>query len=323
MTSNKHHASLTRGRITVSYGSTYHILSNDEEISAKLSGSLRHQAASQSELPVVGDWVKFQLLPDNKGIIHFVEERFSKFSRKTSGNRSDEQIIATNIDWLFIVSSLNNDFNLRRIERYLVAGKQSGAKPVIILTKADLCSTIDLYFVPLYALTTDIIVTSFGDDKGIQQIADLLADGQTGALVGSSGVGKSTLINRLVQNETMHVSAIRKEDDRGRHTTTHRELLALPTGGFLIDTPGMREFQPFQEEQLDSQFEDIVQLSFNCRFRNCRHDQEADCAIKQAIESGELSENRYMNYLKLQKELSFQEKRIREKEKLQNKRKKK
>ncbi|NMP56862.1 ribosome small subunit-dependent GTPase A [Enterococcus mundtii] len=267
--------------------------------------------------------MKFQLLPDNKGIIHSIDERFSKFSRKTAGNRSDEQIIATNIDWLFIVSSLNNDFNLRRIERYLVAGKQSGAKPVLILTKADLCPTIDLFLVPLYTLTTDIIVTSFDNEQGIQQIADLLADGKTGALVGSSGVGKSTLVNRLMKVETMHVSAIRQEDDRGCHTTTHRELLALPTGGFLIDTPGMREFQPFQEEQLDSQFEDIVQLSFKCRFRNCRHDREKDCAIKQAIDNGELSENRYRNYLKLQKELIFQEKRIREKEKLKNKRKRK
>jgi len=313
MTTNKYHVSLIRGRVTISYGSSYQILSNDQEISAKLSGSLKHQSTSQSELPVVGDWVKFQLLPDNKGIIHSVDERFSKFSRKTAGNRSDEQIIATNIDWLFIVSSLNNDFNLRRIERYLVAGKQSGAKPIVILTKADLCPTIDLFLVPLYTLKTDIIVTSF----------DLLADGKTGALVGSSGVGKSTLVNRLMKAETMHVSVIREEDDRGRHTTTHRELLTLPTGGFLIDTPGMREFQPFQEEQLDSQFEDIVQLSFKCRFRNCRHNREKDCAIKQAIDSGELSENRYRNYLKLQKELLFQEKRIREKEKLKNRRKRK
>ncbi|MGL9893861.1 ribosome small subunit-dependent GTPase A [Enterococcus mundtii] len=323
MTTNKYHVSLIRGRVTISYGSSYQILSNDQEISAKLSGSLKHQSTSQSELPVVGDWVKFQLLPDNKGIIHSVDERFSKFSRKTAGNRSDEQIIATNIDWLFIVSSLNNDFNLRRIERYLVAGKQSGAKPIVILTKADLCPTIDLFLVPLYTLKTDIIVTSFDNEQGIQQIADLLADGKTGALVGSSGVGKSTLVNRLMKAETMHVSVIREEDDRGRHTTTHRELLTLPTGGFLIDTPGMREFQPFQEEQLDSQFEDIVQLSFKCRFRNCRHNREKDCAIKQAIDSGELSENRYRNYLKLQKELLFQEKRIREKEKLKNRRKRK
>lgn len=321
MNTNKKKDPLVSGRISLSYGSSYQIISDKGEFSAQVSGTYRHQAISPSEMPVVGDWVKFQPLTNDRGIIHVLEERTSKFSRKTSGNRSDEQIIATNIDYIFIVSSLNHDFNLRRIERYLVAGKQSGATPFIILTKADLCSSIDVYLVPLYELTTDIIVTSFDNAHGIEQIEQLLADGKTGALVGSSGVGKSTIINRLMGEDAMLVSEIREGDDKGRHTTTHRELLVLPNGGFIIDTPGMREFQLFQEEMLDNQFEDIVKRAFHCRFKDCQHDREIDCAVKQAIEQGELSEDRYNNYLKLQKELAFQEKRIQEKERIKNKKK--
>lgn len=192
----------------------------------------------------------------------------------------------------------------------------------MVLTKADCCANVADYLIPLYELTTTIIVTGLNDDTGILKIASYLKNGKTGAFVGSSGVGKSTLVNRLVQNQQMAVSGIRLEDSKGRHTTTHRELLVLSTGGYIIDTPGMREFQLFEENELDATFQDIVDLAKNCRFNDCRHETENDCAVKAAIQAGVLTESRLLNYSKLQRELAFQERRTKQKERFKNKRKK-
>lgn len=311
---------IQRGRVIAVYGNYYRLLTEKEEVLAQLSGKLFAQTKDGIGLPAVGDWVEFQLLDYQKGMIQQIEPRKSKFSRKIAGSQSDEQLIASNIDYLFVVTSLNDDFNLRRLERYFAA-KQTNVEIVVVLTKADCCSNLDYYLVPLYELTTNIIITGFGTDEGIKKIADYLKFGKTGVFVGSSGVGKSTLVNRLLQTEKMLVADIRLEDSKGRHTTTHRELISLPTGGYIIDTPGMREFQLFEESELDSTFQDIIELSAACRFNDCRHESENGCAVKAAIQSGELAESRLLNYVKLQRELAFQERRRKKKERLKNKRK--
>jgi ribosome biogenesis GTPase len=311
---------IQRGLVIAVYGNYYRLLTEKEEVLAQLSGKLFTQTKDGIGLPAVGDWVEFQLLDYQKGMIQQIEPRKSKFSRKIAGSQSDEQLIASNIDYLFVVTSLNDDFNLRRLERYFAA-KQTNVEIVVVLTKADCCSTLDYYLVPLYELTTNIIITGFGTDEGIKKISDYLKFGKTGAFVGSSGVGKSTLVNRLLQTEKMLVADIRLEDSKGRHTTTHRELISLPTGGYIIDTPGMREFQLFEDSELDSTFQDIIELSAACRFNDCRHESENGCAVKAAIQSGELAEPRLLNYIKLQRELAFQERRRKQKERLKNKRK--
>ena len=313
---------LERGRVAAVFGQQYRLLIEKEELLAQLTGSFLHQAESAADLPTVGDWVAVQRLAADQGVIHSVEERTAKFSRKIAGNRLDEQLIAANIDYLFVVSSLNDDFNVRRLERYFAAAQTCGAKPVAVLTKADLCAEPELFIVPLYELTTDIVVVGFAEDRGLEQLKTYLTAGKTGAFVGSSGVGKSTLINRLLAKEQLQVSAIRTDDSKGRHTTTHRELLPLSTGAFVIDTPGMREFQLFEEAtDLDGAFADIAALAEKCRFRNCRHGSEIGCAVKTAIQTGSLAEARWLNYLKLQRELQFQERRQQQKERRRNKRK--
>lgn len=283
---------LQRGRVAIVHGDYYRVLTKEGEILAKLAGKFSEQFITNLELPTVGDWVFFQTIDQQRGIIQQIEPRISKFSRKIAGHQSTEQLIASNVEI------------------------------IVVLTKVDCCANVADYLIPLYELTTTIIVTGLNDDTGILKIASYLKNGKTGAFVGSSGVGKSTLVNRLVQNQQMAVSGIRLEDSKGRHTTTHRELLVLSTGGYIIDTPGMREFQLFEENELDATFQDIVDLAKNCRFNDCRHETENDCAVKAAIQAGVLTESRLLNYSKLQRELTFQERRTKQKERFKNKRKK-
>ena len=240
-------------------------------------------------------------------IIHHVLSRKSAFVRKASGTSNEEQIVAANIDTVFICMSLNNDFNLRRLERYLSIAWNSGATPVVVLTKSDLCSDIDAHLREVYSIASgcEVLVTSAMHEDGFSQISEHIKAEQTVALIGSSGVGKSTLINRLVGEERLETKGLRS-DDRGRHTTTHRELILLQNGGMVIDTPGMRELGMWDvAEGLDKSFSDVEALLERCRFSDCGHTNEPDCAIRSALESGELSTERWASYQRLKQEAEF------------------
>jgi ribosome biogenesis GTPase len=234
--------------------------------------------------------------------------RKSKFSRKTVGTKTEEQIIATNVDTVFLISGLDGDFNLRRIERYLILVWESGANPVITLNKADLCEDVEQRreAVKEIALGVPIIILSAVNNQGLDALIPYLTQGQTVALLGSSGVGKSTITNQLAGKAIQSVQAVRQGDDRGKHTTTHRELIILPSGGLLMDTPGMREIQIWTgDEGLQETFADIKSLAMQCRFHDCRHEQEPGCAVQEALADGTLDYQRFLNHQKLQKELNY------------------
>src|SRR6185295_7151045 len=245
-------------------------------------------------------------------VIHAVLPRRTSFARKIAGSRTEEQIVGANIDTVFLVTSLNQDFSLRRIERYLITAWESGANPIIILSKADLCDGLSGAIdevqaiargVPIYAIS---VVTGCG----LQDLAQYFKPGQTVALLGSSGVGKSTLINHLTGVDRLKVQTVREHDERGRHTTTHRELILLPDGGLVLDTPGMRELQLWDsDESLQLVFDDIEALAGRCFFSDCRHQDEPRCLVRQALATGTIDAERYQSYEKLQKELRYQARR--------------
>lgn len=300
---------LTVARVAIEHRNTYILYSEFGEISGEVTGKLRHQAMQAEDFPAVGDWVVIRIRESEKSAtIQRVLPRKSKFSRQSIGAITKEQIVAANVDTVFLVSGLDGDFNPRRIERYLILAWESGANPVILLNKADLCENIEdcLNQVENIALGVPTITISAANSQGLNALQPYLQPGKTVALLGSSGVGKSTITNQLKGEAVQAVKAVRQGDDRGRHTTTHRELILLPNGSLIIDTPGMRELQIWASEQsLQSTFEDIEVLAQECRFRNCQHQQEPGCAVQQALQSGELDYSRFLSYQKLQKELDY------------------
>jgi len=278
----------------------------------EISGKLRHEAIDQEEFPSVGDWVVVSLrIEEKRATIHRVLPRKSKFSRKVAGVNTREQIVASNIDTIFLVNALNKDFNARRIERYLILAWESGATPVILLSKADLCMDLDekLRETEKAAMGVPIHVISAIDEIGLDELNQYLAPGRTVALLGSSGVGKSTLLNYLAGEEIQETKEVRAYDDRGRHTSTSREMFILDSGAIMIDTPGMRELQLWGgTDGISEAFEDIEELAIQCKFSDCKHKKEPGCAIKQAIEDGILDEKRFKSYVTLQKEAKMFEK---------------
>ena len=304
------------GRVVLEHKHTYRVVNEAGEWLGELTGKYRFEALNKKDFPAVGDWVVMTEYPaEKKAMIHEVLKRKSAFIRQAAGVKTEEQIVASNVDFVFLVNALNQDFNIRRIERYLLLAYESGAFPVIILTKRDLCDGLEekLRQVEAIAPGVPIIAVNSLDGAGIAEIRALISRGTTIALLGSSGVGKSTLLNALMGEEVQKTAAIREEDSRGRHTTTHRELFFLPHGGLVIDTPGMREIQLWDGgDFLDTTFSDIEELARECRFSDCKHQTEPGCKIKEAIAVGDLDEARYKSYQKLQREIAFQEKRQKE-----------
>jgi len=319
----------------------YHLQCEDEEITAEVSGKLRYSAKSISDFPAVGDWVAIKLINEGKSaIIYSVLPRKSKLTRKApiSGGRkvrdvngmkmviggsTEEQVIAANIDILFFVMSLDNDFSLKRMERYLTVGWKSGAKPVIVLNKIDLCKDLNEKLSAIEKISggVNIHCISAMKNQGVEKLHQYISNGKTIGLFGSSGVGKSTISNCLLGSDKLITGEVREKDSKGRHTTTWRELILLPEGGVLIDTPGMREFQVWlDEEELDTKFEDIKRLENQCKFNDCSHKKEPGCAIRKALEDGTLSRERYENYLKLKIEVGYLNYRINQRDKAQTKR---
>ena len=287
----------------------YRILCPAGEFWASIRGSLRHQATTREGLPAVGDWVLVEHHPP-RATIHSVLARRTKFARKSAGDKTEQQIVAANIDTVFLVSSLNRDFNPRRLERYLALAWESGAQPLIVLNKADLCAHPNEYLESARAIAggAPIILSSVANGEGLHELRERVRTGGTTALLGSSGVGKSSLINALLGEELQLTAAVRPDDDRGRHTTTSRQLISVPGGGVLIDTPGMRELHLWDaSDGLETAFADIEQLARNCKFRDCRHESEPGCAVREAVAVNELEEDRLESYHKLGREQLFLE----------------
>lgn len=295
-------------RVSMQTRGFYRVITASGEIRAETSGKIGYLAGDLPDYPAVGDWVMVDRLTNLGGnaIIRHILPRRTAFIRKAAGTAVHSQVIAANIDTVFICMSLNHDFNLRRLERYLAITWDSGAAPVVMLTKADLCAELELRRAQIRtaAIGVDILATSSHSDVGYAAINNYLHPGTTIAFIGSSGVGKSTLINRLLGKETLATQGI-DADDKGRHTTTFRQLIPLPGGAVVIDTPGMRELQ-LESADLSQTFADIDELAAQCRFADCAHEHEPGCAVAAAVVAGKLSPERLRSYLKLRIELAYQ-----------------
>ena len=296
---------LVPARICVEHNHLFRVYTASSDVLASAAGRLKHIANAPSALPAVGDWVGIRPTPEGPAPIRAILPRTTCFSRKAAGDTTKRQVVAANIDTVFLVSGLDGDFNPRRIQRYLVAASDSGAVPVIVLNKGDLAEDLEAAVTTLREMAADvpIHVTSCEDGRGIDALARYLTDGHTVALLGSSGVGKSTLINRLLGYDRQRTRTVRPQDRGGRHTTVHRELLLHPDSGVIIDTPGMRELRLWDTRGgLETTFDDIEALVGSCRFRDCQHRTEPGCAVRQAVTDGKISAGRLTCYHQLHDE---------------------
>lgn len=302
--------SLVPGRVVRQDRGLLTLQTAERTVLARPSGRILHHAASAESLPTIGDWVAAQLPPgEGEALLHAVLPRRGVFMRREAGHEHAGQPIAANLDVVFLVMGLDGDFNPRRIERALTLAWNSGATPVVVLSKADLEPEAATRVLEVEDLAPGVTVLALSahTGAGLEALRAQLPAGSTGAMLGSSGVGKSTLVNHLLGESRLATQAVRAHDDRGRHTTTHRELFVLPHGGLLIDGPGMREFGLWGEEEgLEHVFADILALAGGCRFRDCTHQGEPGCAVRAALETGALSEERLASYEKLRREQAWQ-----------------
>ena len=301
---------LLPARVTAQEKNQYRLITKEGECAAKVSGKFRYDVNLVSEYPAVGDFVLVEYhSKEDTTVIKKVLPRKSVFIRKAAGTNGIEQVVAANIDTVFLCMALNKDFNVRRLERYLSIAWDSGALPVVLLTKADLCKELSRRRaeVERIAAGVSILETSALTGTGISQITRYIQSGNTVAFMGSSGVGKSTLVNQLLGEKRIATNTLR-DDDKGRHTTTHRELYFLPGGGMVIDTPGMRELGMWNaKEGIDRTFSDVEELAVKCCFRNCSHTSEPGCAVQRALQEGALSKERFLAFQKLQSENAYTE----------------
>lgn len=297
---------LLPGRIVADYGQMLRVITETGEMLVN-----RPLRKLDNDMQIaVGDWVGVEGVSQNQSpCVRMVLARRTKFSRAASGIEVKEQIVAANVDTVFLTQSLNRDFNMKRLERYMIAAWESGAVPVVVLTKADCCDNVADKMSAVYVTAPGVEVhaVSCVTGEGIEALKKYLVPGKTIALLGSSGVGKSTLVNTLAGKEILKTQEIR-EDDRGRHTTTHRELVLLPEGGLILDTPGMRTLSLWEADLgMEVMFGDVEELVRLCRFSDCTHESEPGCAVKEALETGKLEMKRWESWLKLQKELAHLE----------------
>ena len=298
------------GRIAVENKQRYILYTEKGELPAEVTGKLLY-SSEIAELPKTGDWVAAIFFEnEEKAIIHSVLERRSKLSRKTADRKTEEQIISANVDYVFVVQSLDNNFNIRRLERYIVSTFENNIQPVIVLNKIDLTresllrkkETMEKF------PNVPVILTNALVGTGADEIKNILSEGKTAVFSGSSGVGKSTIINNLIGEALLQTSEVSTSVNKGKHTTTKRELFIIPNGGIVIDTPGMREFQLWNADKgIEQVFDEIELLSLECKFSDCTHTKETGCAVLEAIRKGILDESRLLSYYKLQKELRFLE----------------
>ena len=298
---------LLPARVAIEFNHIFRLYAEAGELQAQHSGRLLHRAEGKQDLSAVGDWVAARPTPgEAMATIEAVLPRRTRFSRKVAGELTEEQVVAANIDTVFLVMGLDGDYNPRRLERYLVMAHESGANPVVLLNKSDVAAdhlSAALDEIQAMAIGIPIHAVSARTGQGLDVFQRYMGPGRTAALLGSSGVGKSTLVNALVGEELLKTKDVRAHDSRGRHTTRHRHLILLPGRGLLIDTPGMRELQLWSQEGATETFDDVEALAAGCHFTNCRHTEEPRCAVKLAIEDGTLAAGRLENYFKLQAEI--------------------
>jgi ribosome biogenesis GTPase / thiamine phosphate phosphatase len=301
-------------RVILEHQHIYRVQTAEGDVLAHVAGGLRHRAAGRHEFPAVGDWVALKPpVPGHRAVIQAILPRRSKFSRKVAGDTTVEQVVAANIDTVFVVMGLDGDYSVRRLERYLITAWDGGTSPVVILNKTDVCDDVAAAMLAVQDVAggSPVHAISTRHDPDLAVLAPYLTRGRTVALLGSSGVGKSTIVNRLAGEDLQRTREVMDSDQRGRHTTTHRQLLVLPGGVLLIDTPGLRELQLWDGHAgVSLVFEDIEALAPGCRFSDCGHDTEPGCAVKQAVADGALGETRLESYRQLQRERRFQASRV-------------
>ena len=311
-------------RVSVAHNHLYRVFTPAGEMLAEATGRLRHEATESAALPAVGDWVAAAMSDaEPRASIRAVLPRRTAFARKAAGDPTKRQVVAANVDVVLLVSGLDGNFNVRRIERYLMAAADGGVTPVIVLNKADLCRDPAARVAEVRAIAGNapIHVTDCIANAGVESVEQHLGPGRTTAFLGSSGVGKSTLINRLLGSDRQRTQSVRMADSRGRHTTVYRELIVRPAGGLIIDTPGMRELQSWDADRaLEDAFADVEALAEGCRFRDCRHLAEPRCAVRAAVREGRLPASRLAHYHRLRVERESLERRRDELARLEDKR---